>query len=292
MFRKKDRDRTAGDRGGGLSPPRCRSWRQDRRATRAAAPQGRPADRAGRLERVRAGRRADRSGGARQHAPAGGAGPLRRQTPDRGRRHPAVGRDQLLRPAGGRGRGRGDPQRHAGPRDRELGRFTGGCEVEEADISGVYEGDLTVRKRLFVRGSGKLTGTVRYGELELERAARSPATSACSATAAAASARRGRATTAMVMAARRCSASRPTRAPIPKTDRTSGRPGAGSPGTGNGRSVRRSRRRPPDRVRATIVVSGRRRRGRPDDAKGSCPGVGRSMPGSGGGTSSRPFWTS
>jgi cytoskeletal protein CcmA (bactofilin family) len=51
----------------------------------------------------------------------------------------------------------------------ESGRFTGGCEVEEADISGVYDGDLTVRKRLFVRGSGKLTGTVRYGELELER---------------------------------------------------------------------------------------------------------------------------
>jgi cytoskeletal protein CcmA (bactofilin family) len=49
------------------------------------------------------------------------------------------------------------------------GRFTGGCEVEEADISGIYEGDLTVRKRLFVRSSGKLTGTVRYGELELER---------------------------------------------------------------------------------------------------------------------------
>jgi cytoskeletal protein CcmA (bactofilin family) len=49
------------------------------------------------------------------------------------------------------------------------GRFTGGCEVEEADISGIYEGDLTVRKRLFVRGSGKLTGTIRYGELELER---------------------------------------------------------------------------------------------------------------------------
>jgi cytoskeletal protein CcmA (bactofilin family) len=49
------------------------------------------------------------------------------------------------------------------------GRFTGGCEVEEADISGIYEGDLTVRRRLFVRGSGKLTGTVRYGELELER---------------------------------------------------------------------------------------------------------------------------
>lgn len=49
------------------------------------------------------------------------------------------------------------------------GRFTGGCEVEEADISGVYEGDLTVRKHLCVRGTGRLTGTIRYSQLELER---------------------------------------------------------------------------------------------------------------------------
>jgi cytoskeletal protein CcmA (bactofilin family) len=49
------------------------------------------------------------------------------------------------------------------------GRFTGGCEVEEADISGIYEGDLTVRDRLFVRGTGRITGTIRYGQLELER---------------------------------------------------------------------------------------------------------------------------
>jgi cytoskeletal protein CcmA (bactofilin family) len=49
------------------------------------------------------------------------------------------------------------------------GRFTGGCEVEEADISGTYEGDLTVRKRLCVRATGKLTGTIRYAQLELER---------------------------------------------------------------------------------------------------------------------------
>ncbi len=51
----------------------------------------------------------------------------------------------------------------------KSGRFTGGCEVEEADISGTYEGDLTVRKHLCVRGTGKLTGTVRYAQLELER---------------------------------------------------------------------------------------------------------------------------
>lgn len=49
------------------------------------------------------------------------------------------------------------------------GRFTGGCEVEEADISGTYEGDLTVRKRLCVRATGRITGTIRYAQLELER---------------------------------------------------------------------------------------------------------------------------
>ena len=49
------------------------------------------------------------------------------------------------------------------------GRFTGGCEVEEADISGVYEGDLTVRKQLYVRSTGKLTGTIRYGMMQIEQ---------------------------------------------------------------------------------------------------------------------------
>lgn len=52
------------------------------------------------------------------------------------------------------------------------GRFTGGCEVEDADISGIYEGDLTVRNRLFVRGTGQINGTIRYGQLELERGGR------------------------------------------------------------------------------------------------------------------------
>lgn len=49
------------------------------------------------------------------------------------------------------------------------GRFIGGCEVEEAEISGVYEGELTVRKRLLIRASGKVKGNVRYGEIEIER---------------------------------------------------------------------------------------------------------------------------
>lgn len=50
------------------------------------------------------------------------------------------------------------------------GRFTDGrAEVEEADIAGLYEGELTVRGRLLIRGTGRVAGNVRYGELEIER---------------------------------------------------------------------------------------------------------------------------
>jgi cytoskeletal protein CcmA (bactofilin family) len=52
----------------------------------------------------------------------------------------------------------------------ETGKFTDGkAEVDEAEISGVYEGELTVRGRLLIRATGRVTGTIRYGELEVER---------------------------------------------------------------------------------------------------------------------------
>jgi cytoskeletal protein CcmA (bactofilin family) len=52
----------------------------------------------------------------------------------------------------------------------ETGVFTDGkAEVEEAEISGIYEGELTVRGRLLIRARGKVDGTIRYGELEVER---------------------------------------------------------------------------------------------------------------------------
>ena len=55
----------------------------------------------------------------------------------------------------------------------ESGRFTNGkAEVEDAEISGTYEGELTVRNRLLIRATGKVEGTVRYGELEIERGGR------------------------------------------------------------------------------------------------------------------------
>lgn len=55
----------------------------------------------------------------------------------------------------------------------ETGRFTNGkAEVDEAEIGGVYEGSLTVRGRLLIRSTGRVAGTVRYGELEIERGGR------------------------------------------------------------------------------------------------------------------------
>jgi cytoskeletal protein CcmA (bactofilin family) len=52
----------------------------------------------------------------------------------------------------------------------ETGRFTDGkAEVEEAEVGGVYDGELTVRGRLLIRSTGRVTGTVHYGEIEIER---------------------------------------------------------------------------------------------------------------------------
>lgn len=53
-----------------------------------------------------------------------------------------------------------------------TGYFKGTAEVEEAIISGEFQGTLTVRGRLFVRATGKVSGELRYGELEIERGGR------------------------------------------------------------------------------------------------------------------------
>jgi cytoskeletal protein CcmA (bactofilin family) len=52
---------------------------------------------------------------------------------------------------------------------KPSGRFIGSCEVENAEISGVYEGDLSVRGLLTVHKGGRVVGKIAYGELELER---------------------------------------------------------------------------------------------------------------------------
>jgi len=49
------------------------------------------------------------------------------------------------------------------------GLFKGESATENADIHGTFEGDLVVRKRLLVRSTGRLSGTITYGEIEIER---------------------------------------------------------------------------------------------------------------------------
>lgn len=49
----------------------------------------------------------------------------------------------------------------------ETGQFRGSVEIENADIAGRYDGELTVHGRLTVRGTGRISGIVKYGELEV-----------------------------------------------------------------------------------------------------------------------------
>ena len=49
----------------------------------------------------------------------------------------------------------------------ESGQFRGSVEIENADIAGRYDGQLVVHGRLTVRSTGRISGMVKYGELEV-----------------------------------------------------------------------------------------------------------------------------
>ncbi|MBL8686103.1 MAG: polymer-forming cytoskeletal protein [Alphaproteobacteria bacterium] len=51
----------------------------------------------------------------------------------------------------------------------EFGVFKGSAHIETADISGRFEGDITVHGRLTVRSTGKVVGSIRYAQLEVEK---------------------------------------------------------------------------------------------------------------------------
>jgi len=50
----------------------------------------------------------------------------------------------------------------------DSGLFKGSASIDEAEIRGRFEGTLTVKKRLFIRATGKVTGSIRYGQIEIE----------------------------------------------------------------------------------------------------------------------------
>lgn len=51
----------------------------------------------------------------------------------------------------------------------ETGSFKGAAEIEDAEISGVFDGELTVRGRLVIYSTGQVRGKITYGEIEIER---------------------------------------------------------------------------------------------------------------------------
>lgn len=50
----------------------------------------------------------------------------------------------------------------------KSGFFKGSVVVDEADISGRFEGDLTAQEQLTVRAGGRISGTIRYGRIVIE----------------------------------------------------------------------------------------------------------------------------
>ena len=51
----------------------------------------------------------------------------------------------------------------------ESGLFKGNAAIEQAEIRGQFEGELVVSKRLLIRSTGHVSGTITYGEIEIER---------------------------------------------------------------------------------------------------------------------------
>ncbi len=50
----------------------------------------------------------------------------------------------------------------------EQGAFKGSAEIDIAEIRGVFEGNLTVRQKLVIHATGKVTGRIRYGRVVIE----------------------------------------------------------------------------------------------------------------------------
>lgn len=54
----------------------------------------------------------------------------------------------------------------------ESGIFIGDADVHSAEIVGRFDGNITVKDKLVIRSTGVITGTVRYGGIEIEAGGR------------------------------------------------------------------------------------------------------------------------
>jgi len=53
----------------------------------------------------------------------------------------------------------------------EHGVFQGTIAVDNAEIHGRFDGELTVRKQLIIHGTGKVSGKIRYAKIKVEEGA-------------------------------------------------------------------------------------------------------------------------
>ncbi len=50
----------------------------------------------------------------------------------------------------------------------EQGAFKGSAEIDIAEVRGIFDGSLTVRQKLVIFATGKVTGNIRYGKIVIE----------------------------------------------------------------------------------------------------------------------------
>jgi cytoskeletal protein CcmA (bactofilin family) len=50
----------------------------------------------------------------------------------------------------------------------QEGAFKGSVEIDIAEIRGTFDGNLTVRQKLVIYSTGKVTGKIRYGKVVIE----------------------------------------------------------------------------------------------------------------------------
>jgi cytoskeletal protein CcmA (bactofilin family) len=51
----------------------------------------------------------------------------------------------------------------------QTGRVTGSIKADRVDVKGELNKDISSRQLLIVRSTGKVNGTLEYGEIEIER---------------------------------------------------------------------------------------------------------------------------
>lgn len=50
----------------------------------------------------------------------------------------------------------------------ELGAFKGSADIDYAEIHGEFNGNLTVRQKLVIYATGRVSGTIRYGKVVIQ----------------------------------------------------------------------------------------------------------------------------